>query len=147
MSEPEIMIDQQLPSRAPDLVVVAGSEEVWRVQQMSDRLSKWVGLGDLEIAGRALRELFADVSPGLDYLADEVAGEGEAIVNIEVDFRGRKGIDCSPIFCPEESAMQAGGRSRSISGNRRPGWPEGMSPGAGLDWLATARVCRRCFAR
>ncbi len=91
MSEPEIMIDQQLPSRAPDLVVVAGSGKAWRVQQMSDRLSKWVGLGDLEIAGRALRELFADVSPGLDYLADEVAGEGEPIVNIEVDFRGVEG--------------------------------------------------------
>ncbi len=91
MSEPEIMIDQQLPSRAPDLVVVAGPDEVWLVQQMSDRLSKWVGLGDLEITGRELRELFADVSPGLDYLSDEVAGEGEPIVNIEVDFRGREG--------------------------------------------------------
>jgi sigma-54 specific flagellar transcriptional regulator A len=91
MSEPEIIIDQQLPLRAPDLVVMAGPDGVWLVQQMSDRLSKWVGLGDLEIAGRELRELFADVSPGLDYLSDEVAGEGEPIVDIDVDFRGEEG--------------------------------------------------------
>ena len=91
MSEPEIIIDQQLPLRAPDLVVVAGPDGIWLVQQMSDRLSRWVGLGDLEIAGRELRELFADVSPGLDYLSDEVAGEGEPIVDIDVDFRGEKG--------------------------------------------------------
>jgi DNA-binding NtrC family response regulator len=91
MSEPEIIIDQQLPLRAPDLVVMAGPDRVWLVQQMSDRLSKWVGLGDLEIAGRELRELFADVSPGLDYLSDEVAGEGKPIVDIDVDFRGEEG--------------------------------------------------------
>jgi sigma-54 specific flagellar transcriptional regulator A len=70
---------------------MAGPDGVWLVQQMSDRLSKWVGLGDLEIAGRELRELFADVSPGLDYLSDEVAGEGEPIVGIDVDFRGEEG--------------------------------------------------------
>jgi DNA-binding NtrC family response regulator len=91
MSEPEIIIDQQLPLRAPDLVVVAGPDGIWLVQQMSDRLLRWVGLGDLEIAGRELRELFADVSPGLDYLSDEVAGEGEPIVNIDIDFRGEQG--------------------------------------------------------
>jgi len=91
MSEPEIIIDQQLPLRAPDLVVVAGPERTWLVQQMSDRLSRWVGLGDLEIAGRELRELFADVSPGLDYLSDEVTGEGEPVVDIDVDFRGEAG--------------------------------------------------------
>ncbi|MGD9019352.1 MAG: hypothetical protein PVF84_03820, partial [Desulfuromonadales bacterium] len=79
MSEPEIIIDQQLPLRAPDLVVVAGPDGVWLVQQMSDRLSSWVGLGDLEIAGRELREFFVDVSPGLDYLSDEVAAEGEPL--------------------------------------------------------------------
>ena len=91
MSEPEIIIDQQLPLRAPDLVVMAGPDGIWLVRQMSDRLSRWVGLGDLEIAGRELRELFADVSPGLDYLSDEVAGEGEPIVDIDIDFRGEEG--------------------------------------------------------
>ena len=91
MSEPEIIIDQQLPLRAPDLVVVAGPDGVWLVQQMSDRLSSWVGLGDLEIAGRELREFFVDVSPGLDYLSDEVAAEGEPLVDIDVEFRGEAG--------------------------------------------------------
>ncbi|MEN8729003.1 MAG: sigma-54 dependent transcriptional regulator [Desulfuromonadales bacterium] len=91
MSEPEIIIDQQLPLRAPDLVVVAGPDGVWLVQQMSDRLSSWVGLGDLETAGRELREFFVDVSPGLDYLSDEVAAEGEPLVDIDVEFRGEAG--------------------------------------------------------
>ena len=88
MLEPEVIIDQKLPLRAPDLVVAAGPGGVWLVQQMSERLSDWTGLGDLEIAGRELRDLFFDVSPGLDYLADEVVGDGEPILGIAVDFRG-----------------------------------------------------------
>ena len=73
MSKSEIIIDQTLPSRAPDLVVVADPDGAWQVQQVSEKLSAWVGLGALDISGHLLNEMFDDVSPGLDYLADEAS--------------------------------------------------------------------------
>ena len=88
MTETEIIIDQNVPLRAPDLRVVADDRGGWSVQMMSERLSRWVGLGDLEVTGRDLLDLFGDVSPGLDYLANEVAQEKEALQDILVNFRG-----------------------------------------------------------
>jgi len=86
--EPELIVDQKLPLRAPDLVVSDDSGGLWQVQQISERLARWAGLGDLEVQGRELQDLFSDVSPGLDYLADEVAGEAEPLVDITIQFRG-----------------------------------------------------------
>jgi sigma-54 specific flagellar transcriptional regulator A len=88
MSEAEIIIDQKLPSRVPDLVVVAGPDGSWLVQQVSEKLSAWIGLGALDVSGHLLNEMFDDVSPGLDYLADEVARHDARLVEIDVHFRG-----------------------------------------------------------
>ncbi len=92
MSESELVIEQNLPSRAPDLVVAARPDGPWQVRQMSSRLSQWLGLGDLEIAGRGLHELFADVSPGLDYLAEEASRSSEPLQGLAVHFLGDE--DC-----------------------------------------------------
>jgi hypothetical protein len=51
-------------------------------------MSNWIGLGGLELAGHDLLEVFSDVSPGLDYLANEVGQGGKALVEIAVNFRG-----------------------------------------------------------
>jgi DNA-binding NtrC family response regulator len=92
MSEPELVIEKNIPSRAPDLVVAAQPDGSWQVRQMSSRLSQWLGLGDLEIAGRSLHQLFADVSPGLDYLAEEASRSSEPLQGIAVHFLGDE--DC-----------------------------------------------------
>ena len=91
MTKPDIIIDQSLPLRAPDLVVSLDSSGQWRIQRISERLSSWLGLGNLEVAERNLQDLFEDVTPSLDYLANEVAREGESLVDIVVDFRGEDG--------------------------------------------------------
>ncbi len=88
MSEPEIIIDNNLPLRAPDLVVVAGPAGGWMVQHVSEKLSAWLGLGALDVSGYLLHDMFDDVSPGLDYLADEVASQDAGLTEIDVHFRG-----------------------------------------------------------
>ncbi len=110
MSEPELIIAQQVPSRAPDLVVSARPDGSWPVRQMSSRLSQWLGLGGLEIAGRGLRELFTDVSPGLDYLAEEASRSTEPLRGIAVQFLGgedfRLLVDVLPGGVSEEGLPQ-----------------------------------------
>jgi DNA-binding NtrC family response regulator len=110
MSEPELIREQQIPTRAPDLVVSEHPDGFWPVHQISSRLSQWLGLGDLEIAGRSLRELFADVSPGLDYLAEEVCRSAEPLQGIAVHFLGdedlRLLVDVLPGGVSEEGLAQ-----------------------------------------
>lgn len=91
MINTELIIDNQVPSRAPDLVVAAERESVWRVIQVSPRLAGWVGLGDLDVVGQRLVDVFADVSPGLDSLAEEVCSQKETLRGIPVHFHGREG--------------------------------------------------------
>ena len=88
MTEPELIIERQVPTRVPDLVVAARPDGSWPVRQISARLAKWMGLGDLEVQGQDLRELFADVSPGLDYLAEEVSRNTEPLRGVAVHFLG-----------------------------------------------------------
>ena len=88
MSEPEVIIEQNMPSRAPDLVVETEPGGAWLVRQISDKLSAWVGLGSLEVSGRRLYDLFDDVSPDLGYLADEAASQDARLVRIAVQFQG-----------------------------------------------------------
>jgi len=91
MTEPELIREQQIPTRAPDLVVAADPNGKWPVRQISQRLAQWLGLGDLEVGDRDLRELLADVTPGLDHLAEEVARGAEPLRGISVNFLGDKG--------------------------------------------------------
>jgi len=93
MNKPDIIIDQHLPSRVPDLVVQADLQGDWTVGRISSRLAGWVGLGDLDISGRTLGDLFADVSPPLDVLADEVGRLGESLSGIAIHFRGSESRD------------------------------------------------------
>ena len=89
--EPELIVDQELPSQAPDLAVVQTPVGRWLIQQVSLRLAEWLGLGDLEVSGHELREVFADVSPGLDYLADEARYQDAPLKGITVQFQGVDG--------------------------------------------------------
>lgn len=88
MTDKEIIIENNVPQRAPDLVVSLYEDRGWVVQQLSPGLARWVALGDLEVSEHALLEVFADVTPGLDYLADEVRVQGDALRGIEVRFQG-----------------------------------------------------------
>ncbi len=90
MTDPELIVNQNIPSRAPDLVVVRRQAECWSVVQVSSKLAEWLGLGDLELTGRHLGELFADVSPGLDQLAEEVHSDGQSLNDISVHFLGEE---------------------------------------------------------
>ncbi|MDH3997998.1 MAG: sigma-54 dependent transcriptional regulator [Desulfuromonadales bacterium] len=87
MSNPELIIEPNVPSRAPDLVAQQTAAG-WLIAQISPKLAQWLSLGDLEIAGRSLSEFFADVSPGLDYLAEEALKEGQALTGLSVQFMG-----------------------------------------------------------
>jgi DNA-binding NtrC family response regulator len=107
MREPELIIERKIPSRAPDLVVAAHPDGHWQVRQMSSRLAQWLGLGDLEVAGRNLHELFADVSPGLDYLAEEACHGSGALRGIAVHFLGDD--DCRLL-----ADVQPGGVSQGV---------------------------------
>ena len=84
----EVLIDQQAPLRAPDLVVVNSEPDGWVVQQVSQHLAGWLGLGDLEVCGHSLYETFSEVSPGLDYLAEEVVERADGLYGINVHFQG-----------------------------------------------------------
>ena len=88
MTEPELIRGQQVPTRVPDLVVAARPDGSWPVRQMSSRLAEWLGLGDLEVQGRDLQDLFADVSPGLAYLAEEVSRNADPLRGVAVHFLG-----------------------------------------------------------
>lgn len=91
MSEPELIINDNTLQRAPDLIVAARADGGWLIRQVSPTLADWVGLGDLDITGRALGDVFGDVSPGLEYLADEVCRDGEQLVDVAVQFQGGEG--------------------------------------------------------
>ena len=55
MTDPELIIESNVPSRAPDLVVVRQPSGGWTTAQISPKLAAWLGLGDLEISGRNLK--------------------------------------------------------------------------------------------
>ncbi|MDT8442759.1 MAG: sigma-54 dependent transcriptional regulator [Desulfuromonadales bacterium] len=112
MTEPEIIIDKEIPLRAPDLVVASSLDRGWVVQQLSARFSEMVGLGDLEVVGHALHEVFADVSPGLDYLADEVSMLGDQLRQIAIDFQG--GRDCRLIVDVMPGGVNDRGRQQAF---------------------------------
>ena len=80
-----------MPLQAPDLTIAFDPASGWIVRQVSQRLSEWIGLGDLEVAGLWLNDIFADVMPGLDYLADEVRLNRNSLRGIAVHFQGREG--------------------------------------------------------
>ncbi len=91
MSESELIITQRVPSRTPDLLVSISSDGSWMVRQISHKLSQWLGLAGLEVSGCDLRETFTEVSPGLDYLADEADSSAEPLHEVTVDFFGAQG--------------------------------------------------------
>ncbi len=90
MSESGLVVDEHIPLRAPDLVVASGHGGVWTVCQMSAQLAGWVTLGDLEVAGQTLDEVFTDVTPGLGYLADEVRWQDNRLQGVAVHFHGQE---------------------------------------------------------
>ncbi len=81
-------VADQLPSRAPDLVIARQSTGDWLVRRISLQLAHWAGLGDLDVAGRSVHDLFADVRPELGSLADEVSSESRSLDGIPVSFPG-----------------------------------------------------------
>lgn len=91
MDDKEIIIESNAPLRAPDLAVEIGPGDEWVVRHLSARLAKLLSLGDLEVAGADLLEVFADVSPGLDYLANEIRDHGGQIQGLSVYFQGDEG--------------------------------------------------------
>jgi DNA-binding NtrC family response regulator len=91
MAEPEIIIDPNIPLRAPDLVAAHSTAGAWVVRQISSRFSDWTDLGDLEVRDRPIVDIFADVSPSLAYLADAVIEEAAPLQGVTVDFHGREG--------------------------------------------------------
>ena len=107
MSEPEIIIETSSsnpPVRAPDLVVSSQADGIWIVDQLSPALSRWTGAAAPEAMGFFLREMFPDVSPGLDYLADEALAHNKTLHNIAVHF-------LSPIDCQLQAEVLIGGLS------------------------------------
>jgi transcriptional regulator with GAF, ATPase, and Fis domain len=88
MSEAQLVVDQHLPQRAPDLLLGAGPDGRWRIEQLSAKLADWLGLGDLEVVGRALLDVLVDVTPGLDYLAEEVCRDFEPLGGVAIQFLG-----------------------------------------------------------
>jgi sigma-54 specific flagellar transcriptional regulator A len=103
MSQPELITDEQGLSRAPDLVVSRQAEGVWVVEQVSDALVHWTGL---ETVGRAvnLRELFPEVSPGLEPLAEEVLSMDQPLKGVRIHF-------LSPGDCLLQADVLPGGLS------------------------------------
>ncbi len=87
----ELITSTDMPARSPDLVVTPRDEAGWVVEQVSRRFADWLGIGDLEVRGHGLRELFTDVRPGLDYLADEVLKQGR-LSAIPVHFHGERDL-------------------------------------------------------
>ena len=79
-------LTSQTPVRAPDLVASRGAGGIWRVEGLSQALAHWTGLVQEGAAGRMLKELFQEVSPGLDYLADEVLASERPLRDITVHF-------------------------------------------------------------
>ncbi len=109
MIEPELIIENAL-SRAPDLVLSTRADGVWSVSLLSSRLSRWLGLGDVDASSRGLHELFAHVSPALDYLADEVSRTSEQLSAIAIRFLGGEGhrflVDVVPAGLSDEGRRQ-----------------------------------------
>jgi len=93
------------PVRAPDLVVSRGAGGTWRAEAISQALTHWTGLEPQAVAGRALKELFSEVSPGLDYLADEVLVAEQPLRDITVHF-------LAPSDCYLLAEVLAGGLHR-----------------------------------
>jgi len=106
VSEAEIVIEQNMPFLAPDLSVAFDPAVGWVVRQVSQRLSGWIGLGDLEVSGHWLRDVFADVVPGLDYLADEVRLSNNSLRSIAVHFQGQEGQSLVADVAPGDSDRQ-----------------------------------------
>ncbi|MBW2519666.1 MAG: sigma-54-dependent Fis family transcriptional regulator [Deltaproteobacteria bacterium] len=92
MSEPELIRNDNMPARAPDLIAARDRGDVWRIDHLSGRLAIWMGLGNLDVAGQGLTEVFRDVSPSLDYLADEALAHGH-ITSLPVQFLGMKALE------------------------------------------------------
>lgn len=84
-------VRERVPSRASDLAIARQSSGEWLVRKMSRQLAQWVKIGDLEVDGRSVQDLFADVSPGLDYLAEEVLRNAQPLHGVAVHFHGSPG--------------------------------------------------------
>jgi len=107
MSETEFIADQDLsesPVRAPDLVISRLAGEAWVVEVLSRTLAHWTGLDNHDARGRLLKDLYPEVSPELDYLAEEVLDRASAIRGIVVHF-------LSPGDCRLQADVLAGGLS------------------------------------
>jgi len=97
--------DRHLPARIPDLALYFGGG-AWRIGSFSPRLEKFLGR---DCGDRAVDGFFADSSPSLSGLAEEVASHGEALHNIRI-------------------SLQAGNWQTTVVAEIRPSREEGIRP-------------------
>jgi len=107
MSQAELITDNRALTRAPDLVVSRQAAGRWVVERLSPALQGWVGVRP-EGAGAPLKELFPTVSPGLDYLAEEVLDGGRTLEDVPVHF-----------LAPRDCLLQADVVPGGLSGDYR----------------------------
>jgi DNA-binding NtrC family response regulator len=75
-------IPQILPALTPDLVVAGRPGSVWRVEQVSSSLARYLALQESAVIHQDLQAIARMMSPDLVALADEVARQQEILDNI-----------------------------------------------------------------
>lgn len=75
---------RHLPAVSPDLVLVRWGHGEWQVQNLSERLSLWLGLDLSAVRGRSLRHLFPSSVPAISDLAAEVLETGVDLTGIKL---------------------------------------------------------------
>lgn len=76
--------ESQLPTVAPDLVLLQRGGGAWQVQSLSSRLVDWCGLPLESVGGRLLSSLFPDSVPSLNSLASEVLLNDRDLVDVKI---------------------------------------------------------------
>lgn len=75
---------QHLPAVSPDLVLVRWGHGEWRIRNLSERLSLWLGLGMSAARGRSVGHLFPSSVPAITDLATEVLEGGQDLTGIKL---------------------------------------------------------------
>ncbi|MDT8440235.1 MAG: sigma-54 dependent transcriptional regulator [Desulfuromonadales bacterium] len=113
MADSELLTEQESGLvRAPDLILSSRPDGDWQVEALSARLAAGLDLGDLEVRGLLLDELFTDSSPRLDDLAREalttgrlsaiairLAGEGTPPLLADIEASGERSGTHRPQVC------------------------------------------------
>lgn len=75
---------QNLPARAPDLLVEYGEGREWRIIALAPPIAALFEISPSKATGAALRTFFAGTSPPLEELADEVAENERFLQNVQL---------------------------------------------------------------